>query len=126
MMRNVLQMSFGGLSRAYYLRQLFFGSLFTAIFVAVAFYATKPVPLGFYVFLGVITLLYPYSRFVYETVVDFVVGDNMIISNLFVMLWWKWLTMGLCWTFAIFIAPIGLVGLYIYHWRSNRKDSEAG
>ncbi|MCY1306795.1 hypothetical protein D9M68_875350 [compost metagenome] len=123
-MRNVLQMSFGGLSRAYYFRQLFFGSLFTAFFVALAFYTSKPASLGFYLLLGVMTLLYPYSRFVYETVVDFFMGDNMIIGNLFVMLWWKALTMSMCWIFAIFIAPIGLVGLYIYHWRSNRKGSE--
>jgi|GEM_PF-4319571 len=39
-------------------------------------------------------------------------GDNVIIGNVFFMLFWKFLTMMLCYGASPFIAPIGIVLLY--------------
>lgn len=61
------------------------------------------------------TLLYPYARFVYESIIGFIMGDNIMISNIYIFLGWKALTMLICWLAAIFIAPIGLAYLFYYH-----------
>jgi hypothetical protein len=113
--------SFGGLSRAYYFRQLFFGSLFPLLVVVMSTAGSRPVnlPWSAYVVFAINTLLYPYSRFVYEGVVGFIVGGNLFVVNAFSMLFVKVLTMLLCWGMAIFIAPIGLLYLYIHHSRAN-------
>lgn len=111
-MHPVLYKSFGGLTRQYYLRQFFFGLLFVAFYTFMLTRANRPFPVGFGLFLTVSAFLYPYSRFVYESVVGFIMGDNLFILPLFLMMFAKALTMALCFVFAIFIAPIGLAYLY--------------
>lgn len=64
-------------------------------------------------------LLYPYSRFVYEGVIDYILGTNVFYVNSWLLLAWKLLMMVLCWALAIFIAPVGLACLYIYHSRED-------
>ncbi|SAK42522.1 membrane protein [Caballeronia glebae] len=58
------------------------------------------------------TLLYPYARFVYEGVVRYIVGDNIFVFPVLLVLPVKVLMMILCWVFAIFISPVGLIYLY--------------
>lgn len=120
-MHPVIAKTFGGLSTAYYLRQLFFGLLFPLLFIALCNAGSRPlaVPLSAYVLLAVNTLLYPYSRFVYESVVSFIMGDNVFFVSAFSLLIVKFMTMAICWVAAIFIAPIGLLYLYIHHSRAN-------
>ncbi|RCL26976.1 hypothetical protein C6A77_10615 [Pseudomonas sp. AFG_SD02_1510_Pfu_092] len=119
-MRRIISMTFGGLTPSYYLRQLFFGSLFAALILGFAANSTagltgKP---GLLLMAVVSTLLYPYSRFVYESVVGFIMGNNVFFVNALFMLSVKVFTMALCWSFAIFIAPAGLAYLYWHHSRS--------
>lgn len=71
------------------------------------------------VIVAVNTLLYPYSRFVYESIVDFILGRNVFFVNATMMLIVKWMTMTFCWGFAIFVAPIGLAYLYFARGRSR-------
>ena len=80
---------------------------------------TSP-PLNVFGFFILNTLLYPYARFVYETVVGFVMGNNVFFVNAFFMLITKIMTMVLCWAGAVFIAPVGLLYLYEHHSRQER------
>lgn len=66
-------------------------------------------------------ILYPYSRFVYHSITDFIFGNNMFIVNAFLMLILKFLMMMICWFFAIFVAPIGLLYLYYHHTKEEKK-----
>lgn len=66
------------------------------------------------------TFLYPYSRFVYESIVDFIIGNNTFFANAIFMMFVKMTTMLLCFLLAIIIAPIGLLYLYFYHSRNAR------
>jgi hypothetical protein len=125
-MHSVLRKTFGGLTRQYYFRQLFFGSLF--FFGFFLFFSSMPNPTGksvstakyfMYVLLGINTLLYPYARFVYESVMGFIMGNNVVVTGLGFMMVVKYLTMGFCWAAAIFIAPIGLIYLYFHHSKSE-------
>lgn len=120
-MHPVIQKTFGGLSPQYYFRQLFFGLLISAF----VFYATtrggQSVSIGTIFFIAVNTLLYPYSRFVYESVIGFIMGSNTFYINALIMLVAKFFTIIMCWVFSIFVAPIGLAYLYYYHSKASSK-----
>jgi hypothetical protein len=116
-MRHFIAMTFGGLSLRYYLRQLFFGAGITALIVFVIIQGEGQLRMDQLVLLLVNALLYPYSRFVYEQAMGFLMGDNVFFVNAMMLLLAKTLTIALCWAFAIFVAPVGLAYLFFYHRR---------
>lgn len=116
-MHPVLAKTFGGLTSQYYFRQLAFGLILPAFVYFMTSKGAEPPHVNMIVFMAVSTILYPYSRFVYESIVDFIMGENVFFVNILLMLIVKLTTILLCWTFAIFIAPIGLAYLYYYHSR---------
>ncbi|MDQ7987055.1 hypothetical protein QYS36_19115 [Pseudomonas sp. G34] len=119
-MQSFFQKTFGGLNRPYFMRQLFFGALFAVLMLWVAANGTKGImgnP-GMVVMCVVNTLLYPYARFVYESIVGYIMGSNVFFVNALIMLFVKVMTMALCWSMAIFIAPVGLAYLY---WANSRN-----
>ncbi len=75
---------------------------------------------GLLIMLAINTLLYPYARFVYESVVDFIPGNNVFFVNAVLMMSIKLVTMMLCWGAAIVVAPVGLAYLYHHHSKSER------
>lgn len=105
--------TFGGLAPACYFRHFFFGLMFPVLM----YFGNKDnlYPPGWqaYVYSVVSTLLYPYSRFVYEVVIGFVLGRNVFLVNGGVLLFAKFVTMLACWVFAVFVAPVGLLYLYV-------------
>jgi hypothetical protein len=107
--------TFGGLSGWYYLRHFLFGLIIPGL----AYFAIKdsanPPPFHIYLLCATNSVLYPYARFVYEGITDYILGTNVFYVDAWLLLAWKLLTMFLCWAFAIFIAPVGLAYLYIYH-----------
>jgi hypothetical protein len=116
-MHPVIQKTFGGLTRQYYTRQLFFSFLILAFFAWFLFHAghasQQPAKALIFAAFGIVSaLLYPYARFVYESIVRFITGNNVFFGSAPVMLLATGFTMALCWCFAIFIAPIGLGYLY--------------
>jgi hypothetical protein len=118
--QSVIDKTLGGLSRAYYFRQFFFGLLFVALIVMMMFSQNGPgMSLGMAVMIVINALLYPYSRFVYESIVRFIMGENIFVVNALLMLAVKFMMMSLCFSAAIFIAPFGLVYLYYHHSKNN-------
>ncbi|MGN8138237.1 hypothetical protein ACTJLC_26400 [Paraburkholderia sp. 22099] len=113
-MHPVLVRSFGGLPPRHYVRQLLF-SLFFPGFLLLASTHGKgllALPVHLQVILALDTLLYPYSRYVYESVTGYIVGDTVLIFPAIFYGAIKLFTMLFCWGFAIFIVPIVLVWLY--------------
>ncbi len=121
-MPPLLAKTFGGLSPAYYFRQFVFGLCFAVFFLFMASRSPQAMPIGMMVFLVANTLLYPYARCVYEGVINFLLGENRFYVNAILMLFVKLLTMLMCWAFAIFIAPVGLIYLYLHHSRATRQS----
>ncbi|MBN2479344.1 MAG: hypothetical protein JXA94_03870 [Parachlamydiales bacterium] len=113
---------FKGLSKEYYFRQLFFGFL---MFSAMVFLINQGKGIdkqfGLIVFWLISTFLYPYARFAYESIVEFFVGNNVFFTNAIFFMIVKVLTMFLCWGFAIFIAPIGLLFIYLHQRKEQQK-----
>lgn len=116
-MKEIFIKTFGGLSVSYYVRQMFFGVAIATLMVIFTIKGHNSVEFWMPVFLFVNTALYPYSRFVYESVVDFIIGSNEFFVNTAQFLLTKLITMSICWFFAILIAPLGLV--YLYHHNKN-------
>lgn len=123
-MPPILADTIGGLSIKYYARQFIFGAIFSFL---PYFFATQgkadPIHLSALLILAFNALLYPYSRFIYEQIVGFVMGDNTFYLPLIIMLPAKLFTMMMCWAWAILIAPFGLIYLYIYHRKVRRQSS---
>jgi len=106
---------FKGLTKEYYFRQLLFGFL---MFGAMVFLINQGKGIdrqfGLIVFWLISTFLYPYARFAYESIIEFFMGDNVFFTNTIFFMAVKILTMFLCWGFAIFIAPVGLLFIYLH------------
>ena len=130
-MNKILRYTFGGISAQYYFRQLFFISLLLAFAALGAVLSglrgadifNNITPLHFIVAAIVIvnTLLYPYSRFVYESIIGFFFGGNTFYLGgvlLIFALIMKLFFMIVCWGYAVFIAPFGLAYLYYRHSRT--------
>ncbi|RUR15306.1 hypothetical protein ELY21_14765 [Legionella sp. km535] len=110
-MRNFWLKTFAGIPLENYFRHLAFGLIFPVIFFLIMLKGHSfPINAIFYCIIN--TILYPYSRFIYESFVNFILGNNMFIVNALLLLLIKTFTITLCWAGAIFIAPIGLIYLY--------------
>lgn len=118
-MHPIIRKTFGGLASQYYFRQLCFGLMLAALAFFTMTYGGRQAAVGSLVFVIVSTLLYPYSRFVYEGIVEYFMGSNVFFVNAILMLFVKLVTMAVCWAFAIFIAPVGLAYLYYYHSKAG-------
>ena len=125
-MRHFIATTFGGLSLRYFLRQLFFGIGMSALIVFAITQGDGQVRMDQLLLLTVNALLYPYSRFIYEQAVGFLLGDNVFFVNAVMLLVVKIFTMTLCWSFAIFIAPLGLAYLFFYHRRTQGQENIEG
>ncbi|MFC0324055.1 hypothetical protein ACFFHT_10905 [Gallibacterium melopsittaci] len=116
--------TFGGLSKAYYFRNLFFGSLLYILLEVTIFNANKGVIDHKFILITLmltgLLLLYPYSRFVYESIVGYIFGDNVFFVNILLMFSIKIMTIGLCFAFSWAIAPVGLIYLYFYHTKQEK------
>ena len=82
---------------------------------------SKGITLGEIFMVVISQILYPYARFVYHSVMGFIFGNNMFLVNALVMLALKFFMMLMCWGFAIFIAPIGLLYLYYHHSKEEKN-----
>jgi hypothetical protein len=118
-MHPVISKTFGGLSKPYYFRQLFFGLLFLAFIMFMLVRSAQSVSSGMVLMVAINTLLYPYARFVYESIAGFIMGNTIFFVNAFLMMFVKLMTMTLCWSGAIFIAPVGLAYLYYHHSKNG-------
>jgi hypothetical protein len=119
-MRSLFAKTFGGLSGPVYLRHFLFGAVIAALLIAVSVSGKHQPNFGFITFVLINTVLYPYARFVYESVVSYIVGNNQFYWNASTFVIAKYLTIMLCWAFAIFIAPLGLIYLF---FRNGKRSA---
>lgn len=112
MAQQLEKISFG-LTKEYYLRQMFFSVLIGGFLIYTMAASGNPNKVINIIFFSIFTLLYPYSRFVYESVVGFILGDNVVFGNAILVFAVKAFTMIVCWMGALFIAPVGLIWLYL-------------
>lgn len=127
-MKDILRKSFGGIDRSYYIRNVFrayfFMSLIMGLSVAMAPALARPTTL---VMVLVFPLLYPYGRFVVDSVLETLFGTS---SSTIVVLHPIWMVImfglkAMWFNMVLFltplIAPVGLTWLYFHHTAAERK-----
>ncbi len=121
-MNPIVSQIFGGLPKGYYQRQFIFGLALAALLFFGAGGVSGHLEFRFLIWIVVSTFLYPYSRFVYESVIGFIFGENQFLVNAIMLLVVKFITMTMCWLWSIFIAPVGLAYLFYRNHRSARNS----
>lgn len=115
-------MTFGGLRREYYFRNLFIGIAFgVAIWLmmdALEARSSNPKSLQDLViikgFVVLNSVLYPYAKFLYDYLWQLIRGDNVYAYHLNLFsIWFILVARLMCWFFAWAIAPVGLLILYL-------------
>ena len=119
-MREFLKCTFGGLDASYLIRQYFFSLLIGALFIFMVTNQGRTLNGGTIALFSVCIILYPYSRFVYESIIQFVLGNHVLYVNAILMMTFKAFTMFFCWFAAVLIAPFGLIYLYFRQSKSDR------
>ena len=120
-MLRKLSWIFCGLKPSYYLRHFILISpltLFILLHTPLTDKATHTIinwhQVENFTFIFISWLLYPFSRFVYESVVGWLFGNNIFIVNSLIWLIAKLIIVGFCLTFAIVLAPIAWIYLFWY------------
>ncbi|WP_238529644.1 hypothetical protein [Aggregatibacter actinomycetemcomitans] len=129
-MMSFLSKTFGGLSKGYYIRQFLFGLLFFIFLIYIGYdhynRSENYYILATNIVYGLVSLiLYPYSRFTYEGIVEYIVGNNIFITDVLFMMTVKLITMAICYFFALFISPIGLIWLYFYYSKQEKIANQS-
>jgi len=123
-MKHIIAKTFGGLSWTYFLWHFVWGLAVMAAFVFLSLKSVNSLPpTGHMLLLTANAVLYPYSRFVYESVVGFIMGENIFVAPTLVFLGAKVVTIIACFIAAIFVAPIGLAYLYYHHTKQEQEAS---
>src|ERR1700728_2094515 len=105
-MHPAIARTFGGLNKKYYFRQFVIALILSTIYISFLYSALARTDMGRFSILAFITILnsvlYPYSRFVYKSVVSFFLGDNFVffISSPFILFFLKIVPMLFCFSMA--------------------------
>lgn len=126
MFQKIKEYAFKGLLPSYYFRQLFVSVWLPGALLYI--FGNKMLETGFsiehlpnLIFPIIFWVLYPYSRFVYEVIMEFIFGETVFLVNIVLLFLVKFITMTACYVFSPIIAPIGLVFLYFYNAKAAKK-----
>ena len=124
--QQIVAFAFKGLQPSYYWRHFVLGSIVPIIIVGLNAYVgfTNPEISTGTAIIGILSyiagalfllILYPFSRFAYESIVDFIMGNNVIISNGLLFLTYKYISYAILLCFSFVIAPIDMIILFFYN-----------
>lgn len=107
-----LRRIFGSVDRAYLTRAYIIGIAIFALYAFGLSRGAQPAPLAIWLVLAVDTLLFPFSKLVWDEVMALLLGRNMfILPAMFLMLAKLVINVAL-WAGAIFVAPLGILWLW--------------
>lgn len=121
MINMLIAKTLGGLPPGVYIRHFLFSLMFPAFFLWVNHKGGHPPPhedIAFFI----LSVLYPYARHAYETVLSYIVGNTMLMIPMWIFLPCKIFTMGICWGAAVMIAPVGLIILYLQNSKHDNSE----
>lgn len=120
---NTLSRIFGAVQPRFLARAYLIGGMFFALMVFMQVQAdidiVKSIPM--LAVFAISTLLFPFAKFIWNEIRDFVMGDTVIFANVIILFFLKFIINAMIWCFAIFIAPIGMAYLW---YRTRGVSSE--
>lgn len=108
----------GTLDPSYLIRHYLFGIL---VFGFMIYSRQHHLDLREIIYLTASLVLYPFSMFVYDNIVAFLLGDNILIQAVIVKVIWVTIRTLFIFLFSIFIAPIGI--LYLLYKAGTRENN---
>jgi len=121
---TVISKTFGGLPRQYYFRHLIFSLCMAGLWFFAHTRGGASIPTGWQIIIVVNTLLYPYTRFLFESAVRFHMGDKRFYVPAGIMLFVKVAAMMICWFLALSWASVALWFLYILHSKNEGEQPQ--
>lgn len=123
-LKDIIRKTFGGITTQYVIRQYVFAALFIIGYFQLTGIHTPDGSLResipYFIVAG---LLYPWSRFAYEYIVSYLMGNNIAIIPVIILIPAKIISMFFCLMFAPMITPIVMVVLHFYHTNGLKKNS---
>ena len=107
-MINFVSTVFKSLDRGYLIRNYLFGLGFFIFLISTGFGNLEST----FIF-SICLILYPFSMYVYDSIINLIMGNNVIEINIIFMLSWKVLKVIVIFYFSFLIAPIGIIYLYL-------------
>ena len=117
-MKQEIMNAFRALDKTYLIKQYIISLLVCVFYVIIVNKYGQGVGLYTLLTFTVNTLLYPYSRYLFESLVKVIFGNTHFDKRSAMLIILKLLSIVFCWSMALFVAPFGL--LYI-HFRDDGK-----
>lgn len=120
-MKQAIINALGGLDKSYLIKQYAIGLIVCIVYGAIASKYGRG--LGLYTLLTftINTLLYPYSRYLFESLIKLFFGDTRFDKNSGALKILTLLSIIFCWSTALLLAPLSL--LYI-HFTGHKVDDK--
>lgn len=127
-MINFIKDTFKTLNLTFLIRNYFFGILIYCLFMYLSLYdqsgqIKQPIHYGNIAYFTISLILYPFATFIWEEIKRVILGNNIIITNLFVMIIVKFFIKVTIFLVSIFVGLIGILLLWIYRKRMINNDS---
>lgn len=131
LVKDTLRKTVGGLSREYYWRHFLTALAYIVLPVLAVIYlydmrevelSPQPYMIVVLVLAVFMLLVYPYSRFVYDRLVSFIMGDSVFLVNPLLLFFWRFFVFIICMKFSFVLAPAGMIYLYYYHTKQERQS----
>jgi hypothetical protein len=116
-MKNFITTIFGSLNPSYLVRQYVYGGILVTLFF---FASGRNIPSSMWAFILISLVLYPFSMFVYDSIVGMLMGDNVFFVNVFLSMIFSFIKIIIMFSLSILIAPLGILYLYL----TNLKRQE--
>ncbi len=113
MFRRILS----GVRPAYLIRAWLIGAVFLAIILFFAFQNKNGFPYGLVVYSVICTILFPFSKLVWDEMKNLIMGNNIFVMNALMLMLLKYMVNAVLWVFAPFIAILGIG----YIWYRTRE-----
>ena len=101
---------FGTIDRRYMIRSYLISMLYFGIMLPFLLHPDLSPIITIIIIIN--TLLFPFSKIVWDTSKAFVLGETIIVQNALAHFVAKYLINGILWSASIFIAPIGIAYLF--------------
>lgn len=112
-MKKFFKVVFSSIEPSYLKRQYFFGTIVTILFIFASVTSSGSTPIIIWIWLLLNLLLYPFSVFVFDRIMELFFGNSILIGNFIFMSILSIIKIFILYFFSFFIAPIGMV--YIYY-----------
>lgn len=107
-----------GVDRKYLIRAWLIGLVFFVLIASMSIQTKNGAQYGMIIYSAVCTLLFPFSKLVWDEIKNLVIGQNVFYMNALMLIFLKIFINALLWSLAPFVALLG-IGYIWYRTKST-------